>query len=230
MLHERTAPSQPAPSRGEGLRARHKRARRERIVGAVRELLRESPEEALTTDQIAERAEVAPATVYNLIGPREKVWEALAGSIMGELERRLAGSGARDPLGRAREVVAVTVELFVEDPAVSRRLLREWEGSGLVLDPGPLDQLRAALTDAQAAGQLRADVDVKKLTAVVRSACLGEMHRWVAGLIDDEQFAAGALLALDMGLAATAAEPHRDRFLRRMRGRRRVRPTTGKAT
>ena len=229
MLSEQTTPSRRPRKRGGDLRQRQKAARRARILDAVRELLRESPEAALTTDRIAERAEVAPATVYNLIGPRDKVWEALAGSLMEELGRRLAAAGAGDALGRAREAVALTVALFVDDPAVSRRMLREWEQSGVVLDPSPLDHVRGALADAQAGGRLRADVDVGALAAVVGSACVGAMHEWVAGAINDERFAARALLALDVALAAGAEDRERDRLVRRLRRRRRTRPRTDRA-
>src|SRR3712207_1019655 len=105
-----------------GLRERHKAARRGRILAAARELVRESPDAAITTERIAERAEVAPATVYNLIGPRHKVWEALAASLTEELEHRLAAGGARSPLERARRVVTATVALFTDDPIVSLRM------------------------------------------------------------------------------------------------------------
>lgn len=202
------------------LRERNKGVRRTRILESARELLRERPEAALTTEQIAARAEVAPATVYNLIGPRDKVWEALAASFTDELERRLAAGGARDPLARAREVVRLTVELFVEEPTVSRRMLREWEESALVLHPSPHDHLRRALADAQSQALLRTDVDVGTLAAVVGSGCVGAMHQWVAGLVDDEHFRARGLLALDVALAAAAEDPHRGRVLRRLRRRR----------
>ena len=212
-----------------GLRERQKTMRRLRILDAARELLRESPDAAVTTERIAERAEVAPATVYNLIGPRDKVWEALAEWFMDELDHRLAAGRARDALGRAREIVKLTVELFADDPIVSRRMLREWEQSGLVLDSSPLGHLRRALADAQSRELLRADVDVGTLAAVVGSACVGAIHQWVAGLIDDEQFGARALLALDVALAAAAADPQRGRFLRRLRTRRAARPATERA-
>jgi AcrR family transcriptional regulator len=221
--------SAPAAQLEGGLRERHKAARRARILDATRELLRESPDAAITTERIAERAEVAPATVYNLIGPREKVWEALAASLVEELERRLAAGAAHDALGRARQVVTVTVELFAEDPRVSRRMLREWEQSGLMLAPSPLDRLREAMEVAQSERLLRADADVGALATVVGSACVGAMHQWVAGAIDDERFHARALLALDVALAAAAADPHRDRLLRRLLGRRTPRRRTGRA-
>jgi AcrR family transcriptional regulator len=188
-----------------GLRERNKLARRTRILDALRALLREAPDAAISTERVAARAEVAPATVYNLIGPREKVWEALAGWFMDELERRLAETVAAPAPERARAIVRATVELFVEDPGVARRMLREWEDSGLVLERTPLAHVRAALEDARADGALRPDADVRMLAAVVGAACVGALHQWSAGLIDAQRFHALALEALDVALAAGAA-------------------------
>ncbi|MGW0532321.1 TetR/AcrR family transcriptional regulator [Streptomyces sp. NPDC003032] len=198
-----------------GLREQHKARRRIRILDATRELLRDSPESVISTERIAERARVAPATVYNLIGPREKIWEALAAGFMDELERRLVVLGADDP----REVVRSTVRLFVDDPVVSRRMVREWEESGLVLDRSPLTQLRQAVAGTQRQGLLRADIDTDALAAMVGTACVGALHQWVAALIDDDRFLARALFALDVALAAAAADPHRDRLLAPLRAR-----------
>lgn len=198
-----------------GLREQHKAQRRIRILDATRELLRDGPESVISTERIAERAEVAPATVYNLIGPRDKIWEALAAGFMDELERRLAALGAGDP----QEVVRSTVQLFVDDPVVSRRMVREWEESGLVLDRSPLTQLRQAMADARTQGLLRADIDTDALAAAVGTSCVGALHQWVAALIDDDRFLARALFALDVALAAAAADPYRDQLLAPLRTR-----------
>ncbi|MGW7101633.1 TetR/AcrR family transcriptional regulator [Streptomyces sp. NPDC054838] len=198
---------------GEGLRERHKARRRLRILDATRELLREHPDSVLSTERIAERAEVSPATVYNLLGPREKIWEALADGFTDELEDQLAALGAGEP----RDVVRSTVELFVRDPIVSRRMVRGWQESGLVLARSPLAQLRRAMADARTQGILRADVDTDALAAVVGASCVGALHQWVAALIDDDRFLARALFALDVVLAAAAADPYRDRLLAPLR-------------
>ncbi|OEJ30251.1 TetR/AcrR family transcriptional regulator [Streptomyces subrutilus] len=197
----------------EGLRERHKARRRLRILDATRELLREGPDSVISTERIAERAEVSPATVYNLIGPREKIWEALADGFMDELEGRLGALGAGDP----REVVRSTVQLFVSDPTVSRRMVRGWEGSGLVLDRSPHTQLRRAMAGARARGLLRDDVDTDALAAVVSASCVGTLHQWVAALINDDRFLARSLFALDVALAAAAADPYRDQLLAPLR-------------
>lgn len=198
-----------------GLREQGKALRRLRILDAARELLRDGPESVVSAERIAERAGVAPATVYNLIGPRDKIWEALAAGFVDELERRLAVLGAGDP----REVVRSTVQLFVGDPVVSRRMVREWEESGLVLDRSPLTQLRRAMADARTRGLLRADIDTDALAGVVGTACVGALHQWVAALIDDDRFLARALFALDVALAAAAADPYRDQLLAPLRTR-----------
>ncbi|MFD9336210.1 TetR/AcrR family transcriptional regulator [Streptomyces sp. NPDC060028] len=206
-----------------GLREQHKAQRRLRILDATRELLRDSPESVITTERIAERAGVAPATVYNLIGPRDKIWEALAVGFMDELERHLAalgaGAGAGAGAGDPQEVVGSTVRLLVGDPVVSRRMVREWEESGLVLDHSPLTQLRQAMADARTQGLLRADIDTDALAIVVATACVGALHQWVAALIDDDRFLARALFALDVALAAAAADPYREQLLAPLRTR-----------
>ncbi|MGA4844967.1 hypothetical protein ACOBQB_01240 [Streptomyces sp. G5(2025)] len=113
----------------------------------------------------------------------------------------------------------MTVRLFVEDPVVSRRMVREWEASGLVLDRSPLIQLRRAMAEAQTRGILRADIHTDALAAVVGTSCVGALHQWVAALIDDDQFLARALFALDVALAASAEDAHRDRLLAPLRTR-----------
>ncbi|MFJ7207063.1 TetR/AcrR family transcriptional regulator [Streptomyces sp. NPDC098789] len=200
---------------GGGLREQHKAQRRERILDATRDLLRDGSESAISTERIAERAGVSPATVYNLIGPREKVWEALAGGFVDRLEAQLAVLDTGDP----REVVRATVRLFTGDPVVSRRMVRGWEESGLVFDRSPLGQLRRAMADVRARGVLRADVDADALAFAVATSCVGALHQWVAGLIDDERFLERALFGLDVVLAAAAADAHRERLLEPLRTR-----------
>lgn len=193
---------------------------RERILAAARELLREDPDGALTTKRLAERAGVKPGTVYNVLGPRHRLWEAFLEGFMEELRPRLAADMPRDPIAHAHAVVQVTVELFIEDPLVSRRLLREWEVSQLALDPSPQHRLIEALTAARGRGLLRADVDVGAIAAVVGGGCIGALHLWAEGQIDDERFRVQTRLTLDMAIAAAAADGYRLRLLAPIRSRR----------
>ena len=166
---------------------------------------------------------MAPATVYNLVGTRDKVWEALGAVFVEELERRLAAAPSRDPLQRARQVMRVTVDLFAEDPLVARGLFRGWQESGVVLRGSPASHVRTALEDARVEGLLREDADVGALASVVGSACVGLLHQWAAGILDDARLRTLVNRALDVVIAAGAAAEHRDELHPPLRRRARRR-------
>ncbi|MFD9359594.1 hypothetical protein [Streptomyces sp. NPDC060031] len=48
---------------------------------------------------------------------------------------------------------------------------------------------------------------------------MGALHQWVAALIDADRFLARALFALDVALAAAAADPYREQLLAPLRTR-----------
>lgn len=202
-----------------GLRERQKAERVDRILTSARDLLREEGELA-STERIAERAEVSPATIYNLVGPRERLWQALAKWLNDELELGLADVAGRSGLVRARAVVRLCVDLLVADPAVTRCLVQGWEDSGVVLAPGPATHLRAALDQAVDEGDLRPDVATGPLAAVIASACNGGLHEWAAGLIDDTRYRKLAEHSLDVVIAAAAADGKRAELVRPLRRRR----------
>src|SRR3954453_11381622 len=94
-----TPRSEPADQVPLGLRERGKRRRTERILDAALELLREDPDQHLTVERIAERAEVAPMTVYNLVGTRDEMWRAVGARALPELP--VASPPPAQPQGRA---------------------------------------------------------------------------------------------------------------------------------
>jgi AcrR family transcriptional regulator len=198
------------------LREGGKSRRRERILEAARALLRE--EGGFTTERIAQRAQVVPATVYNLLGPRERVLEALARSFADELRERLDAPEPGDPIGRSRHIARTTVAMFVEDPAVARELVRSWPQSAHLIGPTPLSRMRAALEEARSDGILRSDARTRQMSELIATACLGALHQWAAGLIDDTTFRRRAITAVDMAVAAAASDRQRERLWRRLRG------------
>ena len=154
-----------------GLRERHKQQRRERILEAIRELLRECPKETPTVERIAELADLSPATVFNLVGPREQQWAALSDALLRELDASLAFAAEEDPREQARRIVGETAELFIADAAVFRHLVNSWGRSGSLLQENPVPQLRAALRRGQAAGMLRPDLHIEALVGHIATAC-----------------------------------------------------------
>jgi AcrR family transcriptional regulator len=195
-----------APAQATGLRERHKRQRRERILAAIRELLRQCPDETPTVERIAELADLAPATVFNLVGPRERQWAALCEELLGELNACLAFAADEDPREQARRVVSETAELFIADAAVFRHLVNSWERSGPLLQENPVPQLRAALRRGQATGMLRPDLHVEALVGHIATACGGALRHWAAGQISDAAFRMRVRFAVDVVFAAGASE------------------------
>lgn len=189
-----------------GLRERHKQRRRERILEAIRELLRDSPEETPTVERIAELADLSPATVFNLVGPREQQWAALGDALLRELDACLAFAADQDPRAQARRIVGETADLFIADAAVFRHLVNSWGRSGALLQENPVPQLRDALRRGQAAGMLRPDLHVEALVGHIATACGGALRQWAAGQISDAAFRVRVRFAVDVVFAAGASE------------------------
>jgi AcrR family transcriptional regulator len=199
----------PTPAQPIGLRERHKRERRARILGAIRELLRERPNETPTVERIAELADLSPATVFNLLGPREQQWDALCEELLRELDAGLSCvAAAEDPRERARRVVGETVGLFVADAAVFKHLVNSSGRSGVLLQENPVPRLRAEVRLAQAAGMLRPDLHVEALVGHIATAAGGALRQWAAGQISDAEFRKRARFAVDLVFAAAATEGH----------------------
>ena len=106
-----------------GRREQNKARRRTAITDAARQLLREFEIDKITVERIAERADVAPATVYNLVGTREAVFAALMQDLLSSLATELEGLSAEDPVGYAEAIVSRSVDRFVDDPLVHGQLI-----------------------------------------------------------------------------------------------------------
>jgi AcrR family transcriptional regulator len=196
----------PAQTPASGLRERHKQQRRERILQAIRGLLREHPEETPTVERIAELADLSPATVFNLLGPRERQWAALCDQLLSELDASLAFAADTDPRAQAHAIVSETVELFIADAAVFKGLLNGWEHGGPLLQESPVPKLRAALRRGQASGMLSADLHVEALVGHLATACGGALRQWATGQISDAVFRRRVRFAVDVAFAAGANE------------------------
>jgi AcrR family transcriptional regulator len=93
-------------TRNDGLRERNKAKRRAAILDATLELLATTRVDALSTERIAERAEVSPATVYNLVGTRQELLTALIDRVIEGLVDTVAdGTRAHDPIGDAATII-----------------------------------------------------------------------------------------------------------------------------
>jgi AcrR family transcriptional regulator len=185
------------------LRERGKRRRTERILDAALELLREDPDASLTVERIADRAEVSPMTVFNLVGNREQLWSAMADRALEGLD--VQSITADDPQERARRIVDAVVRILRSDAAVFRALLSGWSNSGHVLAHDPTNALIQCLQDAADAGQIRAEVNLRRYGEVMSAGLIGTIQQWTAGLLGDRAFGTRARAVVDVVFAAAKA-------------------------
>jgi AcrR family transcriptional regulator len=189
-----------AASKPPGLRERGKQRRSERILDAALELLRDDPHHNLTVERIAERAEVAPMTVYNLIGTRDQIWTALVDRALQDVDPHAIT--APDPQERARRIVAAYVRVLRADAPVFTALLSGWSATGRVLHDDPTSALIDCLEDAAKIGQISPTADVRQHGEVLAAGLLGTIHQWTAGIINDRTFSARARAVVDVIFAA----------------------------
>jgi AcrR family transcriptional regulator len=188
-----------------GLRERGKQRRVAQIIDAAEELLREQPERPLTVERIAARAEVSAPTLFNLIGPREMIWSAIADRALGELDLRSLDNIA-DPQARARRIVGAVIAMMCEDAPVFRALLVNWKLSAQLVDNDPTRELLACLRDAQRSGVIRRGVNLRRSAELISAGLIGIAHQWGAGLIDDAALRARGRALVDMAFAAARAD------------------------
>jgi AcrR family transcriptional regulator len=189
-----------------GLRERGKQRRIELILAAARELLREFPDQALTVDRIATRAEVSAPTVFNLIGRREHIWAALADQALRDLDLG-ALRVIEDPQERARAIVDAVISMICADASVFRALLANWEQSARVIDHDPTSEIEACLVAAAGQGSIIGGSDLRRRAELISAGLIGLVHQWGAGLLRDRALHARGRDLVDF--AFDAARGHR---------------------
>jgi AcrR family transcriptional regulator len=184
-----------------GLRERGKQRRTTQILAAARELLRQFPEEPLTVERIAARAELSPPTVFNLVGPRDKIWAALADQALGDLDLTALRT-IDDPQQRARSIVAAVISMVCDDAPVFRALLANWKDSARLIDHDPTGELLACLREASDRNGMAPRYDMRRLAELISAGMIGLMHQWAAGLMSNRALRARGSDLVDIAFAA----------------------------
>lgn len=208
------------PSRS-GLRERNKAKRRGAILDSTLELLRDHPLTEVSIERIAAHAEVAPATVYNLIGSREQLMLACVNRVVDQLVDALVTiDPSEDPVAAATAIVVRSADAFIAEGPAFRQIvasIREMAGNGRVLDVDPAQLQIAAMRAAQDRGLLRDDIDPNAAGRQIYLSYNGALFAWAGHLLTD----AGLRLAVQHGLWTTltafATDTHRPDFLERLR-------------
>ena len=205
-------------------------ARRQRILESARALLQEAGPEGLSMRKLARQAGLSVTTLYNLLGSREEILQALIQDSVQRLEAPAADTSAsRDPLLRASRAMEGILRYVVDNRDLLRPLIvadfRTGSWSQLnEQDEGEhfrssKDAIRAAITEALAAGQLRNVVGQQFLEVQLHVGWELALDQWAYGVIDDEVFRLKSLCGFHVALLAFAApdvRPGIEKELRRL--------------
>ncbi|HUZ14093.1 MAG TPA: TetR/AcrR family transcriptional regulator [Caulobacteraceae bacterium] len=181
------ADRQAGPAPPLGRREAGKAERRQRIIRAARELIRETGNAGLSMRVLAARAGVSLATPYNLFGSKRAIVLAVLQDVR-DFHDRFSHLRATDPLERIFLAIDIQIEIYLADPAFYKTM---WAA---VFDTS--DDLRATLwnpkRDAFWRGLIAAAVEAGALTADVNQEWLQRqldhifrsiMLDWVVGIL-----------------------------------------------
>jgi len=172
-----------------GRRERKKRARRERIYEAARQLFLEQGYAATTVEQIAEAADVAQTTFFNHFQSKDAVLREMTGEISAHLEAMLQQELATPDTAerRIRRFATHALRALGATEGLAREvlleLLRKASGPGTALPY--LASVREPFTrivrEGQSAGDVRRDLEPSLLAELV----IGLLNTALLGWLND---------------------------------------------
>jgi AcrR family transcriptional regulator len=193
-----------------GRRERKKLETRERIFESGVALFATHGYDSTTMEQIGERADVSRATVFNYFGRKEDIvveWfarlQAVFAEALAEQEQQWL-----DSTSRLRRAFRVLADLYEDDPAAGRAMVRAWQRAGgpLLADQSDAPQLVAdSVRAGQRAGEIPPGVDPNRAALILLDAYLGVLYRWV--LDETNQLALGEQLTATLDLILPAILP-----------------------
>jgi len=202
-----TRAADPAPAGGR--RESGKSERRARIVQAARDLLREHGAAELSMRAIAARAQVSPATPYNLFGSKRAVLVSVLEDIR-DFGKFFAGAARLPPLQRLLHAAALAVGYYERDPDFYRVLWKTILGSeagedrSAIFNPKRDAFWTQLLQDAADAGHLRPGLDLTALRRALDAGFRGTMLEWVAGDLPTAQLQAAVGFGYGLALRGAA--------------------------
>ncbi|WP_282339500.1 TetR/AcrR family transcriptional regulator [Pseudomonas sp. PS02288] len=193
------------------VRERGKARRYAEIVSAAAGLWREHGIENVSLNQIAATAEVAPQTVYNLIGGLDAIGFAVVILVLDELDATMSKSPASGT-ELALETVRTAVKLLTNDSKLYRQVLVRipkvlFDGTHLGRDLA--EGQISAVRDAQTNNEISNEIDPVQLGKAMYTCYLGALYDWACGDSDDADFLRSAEIAILAPLAACGTNASR---------------------
>jgi AcrR family transcriptional regulator len=172
----------------EGRRERRSRELRERIYRTAQALFLEHGFDAVTVNQIADAADIAPATFFNHFQSKGAVLQAMTAEVFEYMESMVAEQ-LESPLSTQQRIVAFALRVAGEILRVRKlahdvllSLMQTGVRSGEIAPyaRGLIAPFAEMLAEGQSAGQVRTDRDATFLAEVVVGALNGTITNWLS--------------------------------------------------
>jgi len=165
-------------------RERKKRETRNRILDAALSLFQSYGFDDTSIDQIAEAADISRGTFFNYFGTKESVLHELARIEIAELSRRAETDLVElpSPVARIRRLMHILVQDTRAFSRVTRYVLIQnlqhpAQEDAFDLHLGAL--LNRLVQQAQAAGEIRADLNARDAAHAILGAYLAAFFAWI---------------------------------------------------
>ena len=200
------------------LRERAKAKRHRDIVTAAADLWREFGIDAVSLSQIAGRAEVAPQTIYNLIGGIDSIGFAVIRHALEKLEDVLRRSSSTG-VALAIELAQTSAEQYIADSRLYRQVLVRvprvlFDGTHLGRDTA--QPVIGAIVQARNAGEIDDVIDPDRLGRTIYVNYLGALYDWACGDSDDGSFRRAVEVAVLAPATACATASTRTKLAERL--------------
>lgn len=209
---------------GLGRREQAKAERRLRIIGAARDLIRETGDTDLSMRTIAKRAKVSLGTPYNLFGSKRAVVLAVLEDER-DFAERFASLHPINAIERIFQALTLAVGYYTDDPDFYRTLWKALldtssrEGGGLATPQRRAQShalWRTLLETAQREGYLERDISAAALERNLSYAFNGVMLAWVMDGIATSEMLPTAGYAYALTLQGAATKSGRERLSKKI--------------
>ncbi|NKB98442.1 MAG: TetR family transcriptional regulator [Pseudomonadales bacterium] len=192
-------------------------ARQETILTVARDMLAEVGYEKTTIRGLAERARVAPGTLYNLYNSKDELIVAAVQELLTELSIA-AETESRPGVDRLFAISDQTSMAIQENPAYAEAVTKamfgpgEHEGLNNVLFRRYAPFMEAELRQAVSIGDLRGDTPISILASHLQSQSWGIVVAWMMGTIATDALVVEGRRSRAMTLLAYAQGACRDKL------------------
>lgn len=196
-----------------------KQERRNRIVEAAADLVRENGFDGASVEVIARRAGVSPATVYNLFGNKAGVFDQVFDADMTQFEALVAARVDVGPIGLIFEALDIATGLYAREPDYYKALMRlsQQDGPLYVSFSRPRQAFWIRLfRQIHTSGALRPDLDHEAAATTLAAMVRGAIDFWVEGRLDSRQLHRNVAYGFGLVLLSMVTCDARDEVLRRM--------------